>query len=94
MGKVALAVAGLAATAIAATVQATPSSYSECILEHMRGIGSDMAARAIAQACADRFPAKKEAQAPAKKEPAAADAQPPAVDPTGQWTDFKPGPPK
>ena len=92
MLKAALVLALLASPPVATAD--SPSSWSQCILQNMKGVGSDMAARAIAAACAKQFPPKKEAQLPAKKEPAAADAQPPTADPSGQWTDFKPDPPK
>jgi len=33
-----------------------PSTWDECILENMRGVQSDVAARAIGAACDERFP--------------------------------------
>lgn len=33
-----------------------PSNYDECILENMRGVGSDIAARVVARACRSQFP--------------------------------------
>ncbi|MCO4810353.1 MAG: hypothetical protein KC572_02045 [Gammaproteobacteria bacterium] len=34
-----------------------PSSYDECITDSMRGVGSDVAARAIIASCRNQFPA-------------------------------------
>ena len=31
------------------------TNYNDCILQHMKGIGSDLAARAIDEACAAKF---------------------------------------
>ena len=31
------------------------TNYNDCILQHMKGIGSDLAARAIDEACANKF---------------------------------------
>jgi hypothetical protein len=36
-----------------------PSNYDECVLESMKGVTSDMAARAIILSCRDKFPRKK-----------------------------------
>ena len=38
-----------------------PDNYEECILDSMKGVTSDVAARAIAGACAKKFPAEKPA---------------------------------
>ena len=36
-----------------------PSNYSECVIDGMKGVSSDVAARAVSNACAAKFPAKK-----------------------------------
>ncbi|MFH1025685.1 MAG: hypothetical protein V1764_03310 [Nitrospirota bacterium] len=36
-----------------------PSNYDECIVESMKGVTSDVAARAIIQSCQKKFPVKK-----------------------------------
>lgn len=46
------------------------SNYDECITESMKGVNSDVAARAIIQACRKRFPQPKTAPAAAPAEPA------------------------
>ncbi len=33
-----------------------PATYDECILESMKGVQSDVAARAVAKACREKFP--------------------------------------
>lgn len=63
-----------------ATVSATagagwfgPSNYDECILEHLKGVSSDMGARMVAASCAKQFPPKKVADTagpPKDKRPA------------------------
>lgn len=37
-----------------------PSNYDECVLENMKGVTSDQAARAIQVACRKKFPVEKE----------------------------------
>ena len=37
-----------------------PSNYDECVLENMKGVTSDQAARAIQAACTKKFPLEKE----------------------------------
>jgi hypothetical protein len=39
-----------------------PSNYDECILESMKGVTSDVAARMIARSCQEKFPDKPKAQ--------------------------------
>lgn len=39
-----------------------PSNYDECILESMKGVESDLAARLIAHSCGEKFPVKPIAQ--------------------------------
>jgi pyruvate/2-oxoglutarate dehydrogenase complex dihydrolipoamide acyltransferase (E2) component len=41
-----------------------PSNYDECILDAMRGVSSDIAARAIIDSCRNLFPASPPAGAP------------------------------
>ena len=36
-----------------------PKNYDECILKHMKGVTSDLAARAICDSCLKQFPKKK-----------------------------------
>jgi hypothetical protein len=36
-----------------------PSNYDECVLDSMKGVTSDMAARAIMRSCRDKFPEKR-----------------------------------
>lgn len=36
-----------------------PSNYDECVLNSMKGVTSDMAARLIAKSCRDKFPESK-----------------------------------
>src|SRR3989344_762952 len=36
-----------------------PSNYDECVLESMKGVTSDLAARAIMRSCRDKFPEPK-----------------------------------
>ena len=36
-----------------------PSSFDDCVLESMKGVTSDIAARAIYQSCREKFPEKK-----------------------------------
>lgn len=43
-----------------------PSNYDECIAESMKGVTSDVAARAIIKSCRDRFPEKKSQLPPSK----------------------------
>ena len=41
-----------------------PSNYDECIVQSMRGVSSDVAARAIIESCGNLFPQKPPAAAP------------------------------
>ena len=36
-----------------------PSDYDDCVLQSMKGVNSDLAARAIAKSCREKFPKKK-----------------------------------
>lgn len=47
-----------------------PSNYEECITDSMKGVQSDVAARAIIQACRKRFPQPEPPPAPAPAGPA------------------------
>lgn len=57
----------------------TPGNYDECILDAMKGVSSDVAARAIIDSCRNLFPASQD-QAPAAS-PAPALASAPAAPP-------------
>jgi hypothetical protein len=61
-----------------------PSNYDECVLEHLKGVSSDVGARMVAAVCANQFPAKKAAEKAAlvpppteqgRSDPGRADAQ-------------------
>ena len=39
-----------------------PSTYDECVLENMKGVGSDLAARAVVASCRSQFPVNKPAE--------------------------------
>jgi hypothetical protein len=43
-----------------------PKNYDECITESMKGVTSDLAARAIIKSCRERFPEKKKQLPPSK----------------------------
>jgi|GEM_PF-1334861 len=49
-----------------------PSNYSECVIDGMKGVSSDVAARAVSNACAAKFPAKKPEQPRESKLPGSA----------------------
>jgi hypothetical protein len=49
-----------------------PSSYDDCILENMKGVGDKWAASSVIQACRSKFPEKKVAAKPVQ--PAATSA--------------------
>lgn len=55
-----------------------PSNYDECILDAMRGVSSDVAARAIIDSCRNLFPAATPAPAPQAAPAPAQQAAPPA----------------
>jgi hypothetical protein len=42
-----------------------PSNYDECVLDSMKGVTSDLAARAIMRSCSEKFPKKKPNEIPA-----------------------------
>ena len=56
-----------------------PSSYDECILDAMKGVSSDIAARAIIESCGNLFP-RPEKRAKAESAPAPASSREPARD--------------
>ena len=65
-----------------------PSNYDECIIDAMKGVSSDVAARAIIESCRNLFPAQQAAPSAAAPAPAAAEpapavvpAAPPAAEP-------------
>ena len=51
-----------------------PSNYDECIIDAMKGVSSDVAARAIIESCRNLFPASPAEPPPAAPEPAAVPA--------------------
>ena len=59
MKRIALMMACTTVSAVATAGLLGPSNFDECILANMKGVGSDMAARAVAASCAKQFPAKK-----------------------------------
>lgn len=46
-----------------------PSTYEDCILESMKGVTNDIAAKAIEKACRKKFPYKRAKRAPLPKIP-------------------------
>ncbi len=50
-----------------------PSNYDECILDALRGVSSDVAARAIIESCRNLFPETQGAAAPPAAPPAPLD---------------------
>lgn len=77
-----------------------PSNYDECILEHMKGVGSDLAAAQLVKSCERQFPPKavpatvvSPASAPPKTQGQRAEPGEPASD-QGRFTDFVPYPVK
>lgn len=53
-----------------------PTNYDECIIDAMKGVSSDVAARAIIESCRKLFPEAPSAPAVAEPAPAAAEAAP------------------
>jgi hypothetical protein len=53
-----------------------PSNYDECIIDAMKGVSSDVAARAIIESCRNLFPASQGEAAPTPAEPAPAEPAP------------------
>ena len=67
-----------------------PSTWDECILANMKGVGSDMAARAVAEACARQFPPKKPAEKSAPPAAPSVKEEPAARPKPGEFTNFVP----
>jgi hypothetical protein len=72
--------AALVVTLVAcpAAAQSDPTNYDECILETMKGVSSDIAARAIIDSCRRLFPDAQEGTPEAAVAPAAASQSAPA----------------
>lgn len=51
-----------------------PSTYAECVLENMKGIGGDVAASAVKRACFSQFPLPPQEPAPPPLPPNPTDA--------------------
>jgi hypothetical protein len=68
MKRLTLLMCCVALTAPASAGLFGPSSFDECILANMKGVGSDMAARSIAAACFKQFPASKKVERADPKE--------------------------
>lgn len=67
-----------------------PSTYDECLLENLKGVGSDLAARAVAGVCSRKFPPKPVAAkviSPSATVPASSRGK--SVDPSGRFTDIE-----
>ena len=98
MKRLALAICCAAAFGTATAGLFGPSNYEECVLENVKGVGSDIGARMVAAACAKQFPQPKSAErsAPAAPVPTNTDngTAPRITDPSGRFTDFRPDPPK
>jgi hypothetical protein len=72
-----------------------PSTYDECVLEHLKGVSSDVGARMVAAACARQFPQPK----PTEKNAAPTtgsqgDRRGPSDPKSGEFTNFVPDPVK
>ncbi len=72
-----LVLPGLWCPAIGQADPSEPSNYDECIVDTMRGVSSDVAARAIIESCRNLFPASEDEAAP-QVTPAPAPAPTPA----------------
>ena len=58
--------------------QSGPSNYDECVIDALRGVSSDVAARAIIDSCQNLYPeSKRESEPQALPAPATAAAPPP-----------------
>ena len=72
-----------------------PSNYDECITDSMRGVGSDVAARAIIESCRNQFPdtaAPAAVVAPAAAVSATPDTPAPPAEPAARAAPVAPGP--
>ena len=61
----------LSCPAIGQGAPSAPSNYDECIIDAMRGVSSDVAARAIIESCENLFPKPQREAAPQATDPAA-----------------------
>ncbi len=94
MKRLALAMCCAAVSATASAGLFGPSTWDECILANMKGVGSDMAARAVAEACTRQFPPKKPAEKSAPLAAPSAKEEPAARPKPGEFTDIRLDPPK
>ena len=95
MKRIALAMCCAAVCGTASAGLFGPSNYEECVLENVKGVGSDIGARMVAAACAKQYPSKKPAEKAAPVPPATDNGTAPRItDPSGRFTDFRPDPPK
>ena len=72
-----------------------PSNYDECITDSMRGVGSDVAARAIIESCRNQFPdtaAPAAVVAPAAAVSATPATPAPPAEPAARAAPMAPGP--
>jgi hypothetical protein len=95
MKRLALAMFCAAVSGTATAGLFGPSNFDECILANMKGVGSDMAARAVAASCAKQFPQAN----PAEKSAAPTtgrrdDRRGPSAPKPGEYTNFVPDPAK
>jgi hypothetical protein len=91
MKRAVFAVAYLTLSGLASAGTFGPSTYDECILANMKGVGSDVAARAIAASCAKQFPPKTPQE---RSAPRTAATNAPAGAKSDSFTDFKSDAPK
>ena len=93
-------IASLLCAGISSAAEYRPSSYDECITNSMRGVGSDVAARAIIASCRNQFPStapvetRQDESVEAQAAPAPRQNPPPAqpVEATLQQAQTAPGP--
>ena len=71
----------------------SPSNYDECIIDAMKGVSSDVAARAIIDSCRSLFPEVPSAPAAAEPAPAAAEPAPTAAEPAPAAAEAAPAEP-
>ena len=95
MKEVILAVACAAMPSLAIAGLLGPTTYDECILVNMKGVGSDMAARAVAASCARQFPQPKPAgKSAAPTTGSQGDRRGPSDPKPSEFTNFVPDPAK
>lgn len=92
MKRIALVVAVLMAAPASAGLFG-PSNYDECILEHLKGVSSDVGARMVAEACRKKFPPKKPAEKAAHPDAPRVTDEPVSQKP-GEFTDIRLDPAK